>query len=213
MQLRNNLKALYLVKIETMSLINCPECNHEISEKAISCPNCGYPIVLKNENSKNESVSNPFDLSKETDFPDDFPEDLDIGKQMVNWWGNANIKGFYELTENDFDKIPYGEVEVTLHKKGIKIGSPYAAIFPIHNSQIISMVIATRELLSEIDSKFEGTAVKDNPLSVINFFYLVIQFWNIKTKKAQNLFISCKEAREINAFLKRHDKESMKNIS
>ncbi|MEE0968052.1 MAG: zinc ribbon domain-containing protein [Clostridia bacterium] len=28
-----------------MSLINCPECNKEISDKAYSCPNCGYPIA------------------------------------------------------------------------------------------------------------------------------------------------------------------------
>lgn len=27
-----------------MALINCPECNKEISDKAYSCPNCGYPI-------------------------------------------------------------------------------------------------------------------------------------------------------------------------
>lgn len=27
-----------------MALINCPECNKEISDKAVSCPNCGYPI-------------------------------------------------------------------------------------------------------------------------------------------------------------------------
>lgn len=27
-----------------MSLIKCPECNKEISEKAITCPNCGNPI-------------------------------------------------------------------------------------------------------------------------------------------------------------------------
>lgn len=27
-----------------MALINCPECNKEISDKASSCPNCGYPI-------------------------------------------------------------------------------------------------------------------------------------------------------------------------
>ncbi len=26
-------------------LINCPECNKEISNKAISCPGCGYPIA------------------------------------------------------------------------------------------------------------------------------------------------------------------------
>lgn len=27
-----------------MALINCPECNHEISDTAKSCPNCGYRI-------------------------------------------------------------------------------------------------------------------------------------------------------------------------
>lgn len=27
-----------------MSLINCPECNKQISDKAKSCPNCGCPI-------------------------------------------------------------------------------------------------------------------------------------------------------------------------
>lgn len=27
-----------------MSLINCPECNKEISDKAVNCPHCGNPI-------------------------------------------------------------------------------------------------------------------------------------------------------------------------
>lgn len=27
-----------------MALIKCPECEKEISDKAVSCPNCGYPI-------------------------------------------------------------------------------------------------------------------------------------------------------------------------
>lgn len=27
-----------------MALIKCPECSKEISDKATSCPNCGYPI-------------------------------------------------------------------------------------------------------------------------------------------------------------------------
>lgn len=27
-----------------MSLIKCPECNKEISDKAITCPHCGNPI-------------------------------------------------------------------------------------------------------------------------------------------------------------------------
>ena len=34
-----------------MALINCPECKKEVSDKAISCPYCGFPIspVLENE--------------------------------------------------------------------------------------------------------------------------------------------------------------------
>lgn len=28
-----------------MALIACPECTRQISEKAIACPSCGYPIA------------------------------------------------------------------------------------------------------------------------------------------------------------------------
>lgn len=27
-----------------MALVTCPECSHNVSDKAISCPNCGYPM-------------------------------------------------------------------------------------------------------------------------------------------------------------------------
>ena len=27
-------------------LIKCPECDHDVSDKAISCPNCGMPLSL-----------------------------------------------------------------------------------------------------------------------------------------------------------------------
>lgn len=32
-----------------MALINCPECDKEISDKALSCPNCGCPIAMQTE--------------------------------------------------------------------------------------------------------------------------------------------------------------------
>ena len=28
-----------------MALINCPECNRQISDKAITCPHCGFPLA------------------------------------------------------------------------------------------------------------------------------------------------------------------------
>jgi hypothetical protein len=27
-----------------MALMNCPECHRSISEKALTCPHCGYPL-------------------------------------------------------------------------------------------------------------------------------------------------------------------------
>ena len=29
-----------------MALINCPECNREVSDRAESCPHCGFPIKV-----------------------------------------------------------------------------------------------------------------------------------------------------------------------
>lgn len=37
-----------------MALINCPECGREISDKATSCPYCGFPITTENNRDKNE---------------------------------------------------------------------------------------------------------------------------------------------------------------
>ncbi len=31
-----------------MSLVKCPECQSEISDKATSCPKCGYPLKKQN---------------------------------------------------------------------------------------------------------------------------------------------------------------------
>jgi len=30
----------------TVALISCPECAKDVSDKALSCPNCGYPIKI-----------------------------------------------------------------------------------------------------------------------------------------------------------------------
>lgn len=30
-----------------MALISCPECRHEVSDKAPYCPSCGHPLAAK----------------------------------------------------------------------------------------------------------------------------------------------------------------------
>ncbi len=32
-----------------MTLIKCPECELQVSDKAVSCPHCGYPMVKQNK--------------------------------------------------------------------------------------------------------------------------------------------------------------------
>ena len=32
-----------------MALIKCPECDNKISDKAITCPKCGYELKKKNQ--------------------------------------------------------------------------------------------------------------------------------------------------------------------
>ncbi len=43
-----------------MSLINCPECNHQVSTLATSCPNCGAPVAKADDHQdvvkKNENI-------------------------------------------------------------------------------------------------------------------------------------------------------------
>lgn len=39
-----------------MALINCPECNKEISDKAKACPNCGYELNPLQSNNRSSSI-------------------------------------------------------------------------------------------------------------------------------------------------------------
>ncbi|MBQ0046314.1 MAG: zinc ribbon domain-containing protein [Prevotellaceae bacterium] len=40
-----------------MALIKCPECGKEVSEKASSCPHCGYPLAAYVENLKKGAIN------------------------------------------------------------------------------------------------------------------------------------------------------------
>ncbi|MBR5410451.1 MAG: hypothetical protein IK104_07240 [Clostridia bacterium] len=42
-----------------MSMIRCPECNNLVSDKAMACPTCGYPISRETGNPVYTARSNP----------------------------------------------------------------------------------------------------------------------------------------------------------
>jgi hypothetical protein len=205
-----------------MALINCPECTKEISDKAVSCPNCGVPLVKVEVY---EPTSTDAELLKCPDFPIDF----NIGQQITNWAFDAAFNGFYDGRENLISKIPSGKVSVLLHTHGIQIVSGLT-FFPIHESQIISLRKTSHEELAKIDKSVIGRAVVGGmilgPLGAIvggmsgigskerfiNKQYFVINYWDVQTQTAQTILISSDESVKIDAFINRQQKEQNKNL-
>jgi hypothetical protein len=202
-----------------MALINCSECGKEISEKAISCPDCGNPI---NQNVEIAQTKNE-ELLK---FPE-LPTNLEIGKQIVNWGGNSAFDGVYNQEENVIKEIPSGKVTVILHTHGIQV-TKGLTFYPIHNSQIISIKQTSQEELARTDKSVIGRAVVGGlilgPLGAIvggmsgigskeklkNKHYLVINFWDKETKATQTLLVSGDKTL-ISAFIIKHEKEKLIN--
>lgn len=77
-----------------MSLIKCPECNKEISDKAISCPNCGCPI---NTNTKYKIIITGY-------------HDTDISA-CAGLTQTFNTNYEYEEAMNIFNNCPYTMTE------------------------------------------------------------------------------------------------------
>ena len=46
-----------------MALINCPDCNKEVSTSAVSCPNCGAPVAAAQET---EAAGTPLTTTQST---------------------------------------------------------------------------------------------------------------------------------------------------
>lgn len=42
-----------------MALVNCPDCGKQISQNAVSCPNCGAPSNMYDNKSKEQYIVNP----------------------------------------------------------------------------------------------------------------------------------------------------------
>lgn len=54
-----------------MALIKCPECGKEISDKALACIHCGFPLSLIDNESKTQTVEGSVTAKKEESVPDE----------------------------------------------------------------------------------------------------------------------------------------------
>lgn len=201
-----------------MALIDCSECGKQISDKAISCPNCGNPINQTIDVAKIENT-------ELLQFPN-LPKNLEIGEEKEV----AIFAGFYDGNEHVNTRLPInGEIHVNSHINGIKLSSvPWlgSAYFEIHNSQIISLKQTTLSKISEMDKSVIGRAVVGglilgpigavvggmsgirNKKKIVDKNYLVINYWDIETKSIQTLLISGK-IEMIAFFIGRHNSEDV----
>lgn len=108
-----------------MALIKCPECGKEISDKSTNCIHCGCPL----QQIQNQEKVEPFP---------DLPDNLNIGSQIINWWGDAFLKVRYysDIRYTDFTN---GNYEIGLHTHGLCISQQYITRLTIHKSQIIDI--------------------------------------------------------------------------
>ena len=69
-----------------MALIKCPECGKEISDKALACIHCGFPLSSIDNESKTQTVEGGVTAKKEESVPDEkgySRELLDYGSKKV----------------------------------------------------------------------------------------------------------------------------------
>jgi|JFJP01.1.fsa_nt_gi uncharacterized membrane protein YvbJ len=59
-----------------MAIISCPECSKDISDKALSCPNCGNPIKANQNKTTKWLISKP--ALKRAFSVDDLPTSINI---------------------------------------------------------------------------------------------------------------------------------------
>jgi len=186
-----------------MALIHCPECDKEVSDKASSCPNCGFPLETRGGEEREE---------REELICPDFPDDLSIGKQIINWIGGAALSGYFDAKENLIEGIESGKVHVLLHEDGIRIcGSWYTPLIDIHRSQIISLKQTSQLELMQEKKSVIGRAIVGGvitgPLGAIvggmsgighkskttTKYYLVVNYWNVINRKPMSILISSYE--------------------
>lgn len=238
-----------------MALINCPECGKEISDKATSCPLCGYPIsqlcTSKNvdlycpecgkevhDNSTRCPLCNSLlqevihkrnsSAKGEPSCPA-LPDNLSIGKQIVNWELDAVLDCHYDWRMNNIREIPDGKAQCILHTNGIRIIAGFN-MYDICNAQIISIATFSDVELKKEEKSIIGRAILGGVLlggigaivggmtgigateKMSQIYYMAINFWS-RSLKTETMVVSCNSAGIIDLFLRRREKEMQQNIT
>lgn len=169
-----------------MSLIRCPECHKEVSDKAVSCVNCGFPLQ------NNE----PIDQSSNMLCPN-LNCDLNIGEVIVTPDNCVAIEYQSSLTKNEI--LNSGKYYLYLNKNGISVTSlsPDDIILPIHYKQLEKIELVTSEQLKNksVIGRAALGGIIFGPLGAIvggmsgigqkpikSKYYIILNFWDINSR-------------------------------
>lgn len=187
-----------------MSLIKCPECGKEISDKSTTCINCGFPIGENLEKT---------DLAVNEPFPD-LPSNLNIGAQIFDLSGGTEANVRYS-SDKKFMNLKNTNYDILLHHNGISISELSKIVFTIHKSQIVNIfqyqdtittdgdvvgsAIAGGLLFGPVGAVVGGMAGTKKKEVYGNI--LCIEFWDVNSKS--KVILSFFSDKKVSAFISR----------
>lgn len=115
----------------SMALIICPECGQQISDKAVNCPQCGYPVYLYISEQKNEKEEAADKVKCE------YCGTMNEGHNTYCVSCGANL----HITEETVPAMSAAEIDAQNENKPINVE-------PIISEPIISEPIKTRKKVS-----------------------------------------------------------------
>ena len=96
-----------------MALIQCPECNKEISDKVKSCPQCGYPLVEETKPiSPQPSIKQTPPISTPPQVPKKKKRGCLISAILLFIFACGMGFGIYQITQNPEKYQEGGNVEI-----------------------------------------------------------------------------------------------------
>ena len=132
-----------------MAMIKCPECGKEVSDKAVSCPNCAYPIA---DSKPDGIVQIKMTALQRGAFG---------GKQRATLYANGNIiwEGQVgQIAEIYFDKAT--TVEIQYHTSMMYYGGKCSGIidpakgkkYSVHSRQGVMKTVMELQRVDYIDA-------------------------------------------------------------
>lgn len=145
-----------------MPLIQCPDCNTDISDKAKICIKCGYPIQqLSQEIIIDQEIM--IDTELENTVADiGNARDFNIHQQIANWSGNGVLKNITsQIEKGDLGSLCSGDFIFYRHKSGVRIRNKSNGndSYDVNYRQIIDITETTAEEMVQKNKSIIGRGI------------------------------------------------------